>query len=49
MTMHYALNHKNNVDRWYESRIEGRKGLQDSVDALIKRREDCIKKSVQED
>ena len=47
MTMHKVLHHRDNVDRLYVSRKEGRRGLvriEDSVDASIQRLEDYIKK-----
>ena len=45
MTMHKALHPKDDVDRLYVSRKEGRRGLasiDDSVDASIQRLEDYI-------
>ena len=47
MTMHKALYPRDNVDRLYVSRKEGRRGLasiEDSVDASIQRLEDNIEK-----
>ena len=47
VTMHKALNPRDDVDSLYVSRNEGRKGLAsivDSVHALIQRLEDCIDK-----
>ena len=47
MTMHKALHSRDDVDRLYVSREEGRKGLasiEDSVDASIQRLEDYIEK-----
>ena len=47
MTMHKALHPRDDVDRLYVSRKEGRKGVasnEDSVDASIKRLEDYIQK-----
>ena len=47
MSMHKALNPRDEVDRLYVSRKEGRKELasiEDSVDASIQRLEDNIKK-----
>ena len=46
MTMHEALHPKDNIDRLYESRKEGGRGLasmEDSVDTSIRRPEDYIK------
>ena len=50
--MHKSLHPRYDVDRLYESRNEGGRGfasIQDSVDASIKRLEDFIKKSAEED
>ena len=47
MTMHKALHPKNDVDRLYESRKVGGRGLasiEDSVDASIQRLEEYIEK-----
>ena len=47
MTMHKALHPRDDVDRLYVSRKEGRRGLagiEDSVDASIQRLEDYIEK-----
>ena len=47
MTMHKALHPRDDVDRLYVSRKEGRRGLtsiKDSVDASIQRLEDYIEK-----
>ena len=47
MTMHKALHPRDDVDRLYVSRKEGRRGLasiEDNVDALIRRLEDYIEK-----
>ena len=47
ITMHKALHPKDDVDRLYVLRKEGRKGLtsvEDNVDAWIKRLEDYIQK-----
>ena len=47
MTMHKALHPRDNVDRLYEPRKEGKRGLvsiEDSVDASIQRLEDYIQK-----
>ena len=47
MTMHKALHPRDDVDKLYMSRKEGERGLaniQDSVDALIQKLEDYIKK-----
>ena len=47
MTMHKALQPRDNIDRLYVSRKEGGRGLasiEDSVDASIQRLEDCIEK-----
>ena len=47
MTMHKALHPRDNVDRLYESRKEGGRGLtstEDSVDASIQRLEDYVEK-----
>ena len=47
MTMHKALNPRDDVDRLYELRKEGGRGptsIEDSVDASIQRLEDYIKK-----
>ena len=47
MTMHKALHPRDNVDRLYESRKEGVRGLtsiEDSVDASIQWLEDYIEK-----
>ena len=46
MTMHKALNPRDNIDRLYVSRKEGGRGhafTEDSVDASIQRIEDSIK------
>ena len=51
MTVHKALHHRDDVDRLYESRKEGGRGvtsIEDSVDALIQRLEDYIE-NVEED
>ena len=48
MMIHKALHPRDDIDRLYMSRKEGGRGLastEDSVDALIQRLEDCIKKS----
>ena len=48
MTMHKALHPRDNIDRLYVSRKDGRKGLAsivDSVDASIRGLEDYTKKS----
>ena len=45
--MHKALHPRDDIDRLYESRKEGRRGLEiieDSVDASIQRLEDYIEK-----
>ena len=50
MTMHKALHPRNNVDRLYVSRKEGRRGLasiEDSVHASIQRLKDYIEKHEQ--
>ena len=47
MTMHKALHSRDDIDRLYVSRKEGRRGLasiEDSVDASIQRLEDYIGK-----
>ena len=47
MTIHEALHHRDDVDRLYVSRKEGRRGLtgiEDSVDASIQWLEDYIEK-----
>ena len=47
MTMHKALHHRDDVDRLYASRKEGRRGLasiEDSIDASIQLLEDYIEK-----
>ena len=47
MTMHKALHPRDDVDRLYVSRKEGRKRLasiEDSVDASIQRLEDDVEK-----
>ena len=47
ITIHKALHPRDDVDRLYVSRKEGRRGLasiEDSVDASIQRLEDCIEK-----
>ncbi len=47
MTMHKALHPRDDIDRLYESRKEGGRGLssiEDSVDASIQRLEDYIGK-----
>ena len=47
MTMHKALHHKDNIDRLYVSRKEGRgvlASIEDTVDASIQRLEDYIEK-----
>ena len=47
MTMHKALHPRDDVDRLYESRKEGGRGLaciEDTVDASIQRLEDYIEK-----
>ncbi len=47
MTMHKALNHRDDVDKLYVPRKEGRRGLasiEDSVDTSIQRLEDYIEK-----
>ena len=48
MMMHKALHPRDDIDRLYASRKEGKRGLasiEDSVDASIRRLDDCIKKS----
>ena len=52
MTMHKTLHHRDDVDRLFESRKEGGRGLvsiEDSVDTSMQRPEDYIKKIVEED
>ena len=52
MTIHKALHPKDNVDRLYVSRKEGRRGfdsIEDSVDAFIQRLEDYIEKRTRTD
>ena len=47
MTMHKALHPRNDINRLYVSRNEGGRGLasiEDSVDELIQKLEDYIKK-----
>ena len=52
MTMHKTLHHRDDVDRLFESRKEGGRGLvsiEDSVDTSMQRPEDYIKKIVEEE
>ena len=52
MTMHQALHPRDDVDRLYDSRKEGGRGLasiEDSVDASIQRLEDFTQKNTNED
>ena len=51
MTMHKALHPRDEVDRLYVSRKEGRRGLasiEDSFDALIQRPEDYLENTKEE-